>query len=182
MNPKAKGSAFERQICAKLSLWVSGGTNKDLYWRSSMSGGRATIHVGKGRVNRQAGDICAVAPEGHTLTDQFFIECKAVRDLNLTGFVLSNVGPLAKYWTICVTQAATHKRSPLLIAKQNNHPIMVVSILDAFTVVPDRVEFHRPGDRAYQLCRFDDLMQRPFQVSINGRHHNAKTNEGRCIN
>jgi hypothetical protein len=76
---KGKGSSFERKVCVLLSLWVTNGKKKDAFWRSSMSGGRATIHVKRGDKNRQAGDIAAVAPEGHQFTDVFFAECKHVR-------------------------------------------------------------------------------------------------------
>lgn len=31
MNSKAKGASFERDVCKKLSLWVSDGKREDLY-------------------------------------------------------------------------------------------------------------------------------------------------------
>lgn len=161
---KAKGSAFERWICAALSLWVTNGASKDVFWRSAMSGGRATIHVGRGQKNRQAGDICAVAPEGHILTDQYFIECKHLKDLNLTGFVLSDVGPLAKFWKVCVEQATTHGRIPMLIAKQNQQPVMVLTISGTLVPLLTSAEVCRAGV-CCQILLFDELMQHPFKIS-----------------
>lgn len=122
---KNKGSAMERQICEKLSLWITNGVHKDSLWRSSMSGGRSTVIVRRGGTNRQAGDICAVAPEGHVLTDKYYLECKHVRDIHLDTFIISNRGPIAVWWKTACKEAKQHKREPVLIAKQNRMPILV---------------------------------------------------------
>lgn len=124
---KSKGSSFERKICTRLSLWVTHGKRKDVFWRSSMSGGRATVIRARGGENRQGGDICAVAPEGHVLTDRFFFECKHVRNVNLEAFILANKGPIARWWKQACKQAAEHRREPVLIAKGNHMPILVIT-------------------------------------------------------
>lgn len=123
---KAKGSNFEREVCAKLSIWITQGKHKDCLWRSAMSGGRATVHLNRGETNRQAGDICAVAPEGHLLTDAWYIECKHYRDLNLTSFFIEQRGLLYSFWLQTRVQARKHKRSPMLIAKENRRPVLVL--------------------------------------------------------
>lgn len=125
---KSKGSAFEREICVKLSLWISAGAHKDLFWRSAMSGGRATAQLRKGINIRQIGDIAAVALQGHVLTDTFYIECKFYKNLQIESFLIKNKGNLAKFWTTAVKQARRYKRLPMLIIKQNNSPIMVLTI------------------------------------------------------
>src|ERR1700739_4953999 len=124
MNSKNKGSSFERLICGKLSLWLTKGKNKDTLWRSSMSGGRAT--VGRGQV-RQCGDIAAVAEEGHVLTNNYYIECKFLRDLGFSTFVLNNKGPLAKFWQVAKTEARKYGLHPVIIAKGNHFPIIVLT-------------------------------------------------------
>ena len=63
-----------------------------------MSGGRAT--VAKGKV-RQAGDITAVAPEGHAFVDTFFIECKSYKNLSL-DCLIKGKGDLIDFWQIAV--------------------------------------------------------------------------------
>ena len=78
---KAKGSAFEREVCKKLSLWITDGKMDDCLWRSAISGGRATIAHRKGKVVRQGGDICAVSLEGHVLTNKWYIENKHVKKM-----------------------------------------------------------------------------------------------------
>lgn len=127
MNGKQKGSAFERAICVQLSQWVSHGKRTDLFWRSAMSGGRATVAHRKGESVRQAGDITSVAPEGHVLTNLFYVECKHYRDLDLVGFFLKDKGKLAGFWRTTEREAEKHKRKPMLIAKQNNVPTLLIT-------------------------------------------------------
>src|SRR5882762_8826232 len=124
---KKKGSAFERKICKRLSLWVTNGEREDCFWRSAMSGGRATVQHRKGVGNRQPGDICSVAVEGHVFTDEWFPECKNVRDLAVDSFLLSNTGPLATFWVIAQKEAEKHGKIPMIIAKQNRGPIIVIA-------------------------------------------------------
>jgi hypothetical protein len=125
---KAKGSAFERDVCVKLSLWISKGVSKDLFWRSAMSGGRATQSFKRGDVlRRQAGDISAVAPEGHVLTDKFYIELKHLKNLEYASFLLSKAGTLWREWEKTVKQAKAHGREPMMIAKQNHFATLVMT-------------------------------------------------------
>lgn len=129
MNGKAKGSAFERVICKKLSLWVTDGERQDVFWRSAMSGGRATVanRLQNGIMVRQAGDICAVGPEGHAFVTAWYVECKAYRTLNIDCFVLKGTGNLARFWKVTCREAHKYGRSPMLIARQNMMPVIVVS-------------------------------------------------------
>src|ERR1700744_1950380 len=95
---KQKGSTFERAICKDLSLFVSNGLKEDCFWRSAMSGGRATLsHRKTGEASRVAGDICATSPEGHLLTDYYYFELKHYKDLKLSSF-LFQTGPLFTIW------------------------------------------------------------------------------------
>ncbi len=128
MNSKAKGSAFERLVCKELSLMVTNGKRKDVFWRSAMSGGRATVRNRNGtKIEvRQAGDICAVAPEGIYLVEQFYFECKHHRNLAIGRFVIENKGPLSRFWAKAQQEAKKHNRSPVVIAKQNNLPAFVI--------------------------------------------------------
>lgn len=132
VNSKRKGSQFERDVCKSLSLWVSGGKDVDLFWRSAMSGGRATVQRKKGVAVRQGGDICSVAPEGHVFTDRFYCECKSYKQLQIDRFIILGTGKLAAFWKETKKQAALHDKEPLLIAKQNGFPILVVSVTKEF--------------------------------------------------
>jgi hypothetical protein len=117
---KAKGADFERAICEKFSLWVSGGKRKDLYWRSAMSGGRATVRRGD---VRQAGDICAVAAEGHYLTDTFYFELKHYKKITL-DCLLWDKGELITLWKQTLVQAAKYNRVPVLLFRKNGWPVV----------------------------------------------------------
>jgi hypothetical protein len=129
---KHKGSAFERTVCKQLSLWVSGGESDDLFWRSAMSGGRATVGRKSGvHRDKHAGDITATSPAGHTLTDYWYVECKAYRDLALEGAMLAGTGRLAKFWREACEQATHYKKMPMLIAKQNNRVVLLITPLAA---------------------------------------------------
>lgn len=115
-----KGAAYERMICKRLSLWVSGLERDDLFWRSSMSGGRATVYRKGGgtRVHAQAGDISAVDPQGADLLKLFTIEVKFYADIQVGRMILANRGHLAAFWKQ-TTDQAIYPRVPLLFCKQN---------------------------------------------------------------
>ena len=74
---KSKGSSYEREICVLLSRWWTGGSRDDIFWRSSASGGRATVRGKTGRrTAHQGGDVACTDPDGAALTDLFAIEIK----------------------------------------------------------------------------------------------------------
>lgn len=128
---KSKGSTFERKVCSMLSNWVSDRADADLFWRSSISGGRATVAKRKGRSIKPAGDICAVSPAGHVLTERFFIECKHYKNLQIDRFFIGT-GKLHQFWKHAAKQANDHDRAPMLIARQNMFPILLVVWTDDF--------------------------------------------------
>jgi hypothetical protein len=73
----AKGADFERDISRTLSLWWSHGERDDIFWRTSMSGGRATVRRKAGKATAyQAGDITSTDPVGAPLIKATVIELK----------------------------------------------------------------------------------------------------------
>jgi len=77
MGKASKGSAFEREICKRLSAWWSNDERDDIFWRTQASGGRATIRFRKGQnTHGQFGDIQAVDPIGKPLTGLLSLELK----------------------------------------------------------------------------------------------------------
>src|SRR5215467_5249762 len=92
---KAKGSAFEREISKLMSLWISHGTRDDIFWRSSLSGGRATVQFKKGRENRsQIGDLSAIDPLGEWLISRFVTEIKSYKNLGIVSGIITCKGLL----------------------------------------------------------------------------------------
>jgi hypothetical protein len=166
---KQKGAQFERDTCVKLSLWVTAGEKRDCFWRSAMSGGRATVFKAKGiDLSRQAGDITAVAPEGHALTNLFFIEAKFYRCLELDRFLFGG-GQLAAFWKTAVTEARSHGRKPMVVAQENRRPALVLVQPGTLSKVSKATALARVNGKLGRPCDvylFDTLLAAPFQATI----------------
>jgi hypothetical protein len=125
-NPK--GGAYEREVCRRLSLWVSNGASTDLFWRSAMSGGRATVQLRAGKVNvRQSGDICAIDPLGYPFVEANFVEVKHYKDLAIARGFVCQTGTLIDFWRHAKREAAKYGKHPLLVARQNLYPTMAIT-------------------------------------------------------
>ena len=123
---KQKGSSFERKICEYLSLWITNNEHKDVFWRSAMSGGRATVHLNAGiRMTAQAGDISAIRGIGEQLLNVFLIECKFYKDLKFDSLLFDSKQGISGFWEKLVKDSAKFDRYPLLIARQNNKPVLI---------------------------------------------------------
>jgi len=125
-NGKYKGSEFEREMCKTLSSWLSAGKRLDYFWRSAMSGGRATVAMKKNiELGASSGDITAICSEGEVLTKQFMIECKAYRSLQLDQLIFTDTGEFRWIWLKLKADSKKYHREPMLIAKQNQRPVIV---------------------------------------------------------
>lgn len=122
MNAKKKGSGYEREICVKLSLWVSDGTSTELFSRSAGSGSHATYKKKQGKQASQTGDITSVDSKGTSLTDKYFIECKFYRDLQLPSLIYGTPknGTILEFWSKAKEDATYFGKGPIIIARQNN--------------------------------------------------------------
>jgi hypothetical protein len=132
---KSKGGQFERDICRALSLWVTRGKRDDIYWRSAMSGGRATVGLRSGKKRKaQAGDISYVDKKGKPLLDVFVIDCKFRQPKHVRFDVLltkaAYAGTVLEYWDKIRGEARKFNKRPMLIIKQNNAPTFVFVYLD----------------------------------------------------
>ena len=77
MGKSSKGSAFEREICKKLSLWWTHKERDDIFWRTAGSGARATVRGRKGKSTAgHYGDIMAVDSIGADLIKVLTFELK----------------------------------------------------------------------------------------------------------
>jgi len=125
---KQKGSAFEREICKKLSLWISDNERDSVFWRSAMSGGRATVGFKKGVVrNTQVGDISSIDPIGNKLTDKYVVECKFYKNIHLQSMLFGKPkeNSIYEFWITLNNQAKKAGKYPLLIIKQNGMPTLI---------------------------------------------------------
>lgn len=118
---KEKGNKYEREIAGKLSLWISEGKNKNLLWRNSSSGARAT--VSKEKLDNQIGDISSDSKEGHDFVKLFLVECKHYKDIKLENLIWrtdnSNKNILG-WWKRYSVDALDNNKILMLICKQNN--------------------------------------------------------------
>jgi len=159
VNAKQKGASFERTVCVDLSKWVSNGDREDLFWRSAMSGGRATV----GRKNRgtdlraQAGDVCLVADHAGAaaLVNSFYIECKHLASIRFRDLVFDRKSGLPEIWQTACRESGIIDKMPMLIARANRFPTFVgVNAAGASSYLFDSVKalatFH-----THNLCVFD---------------------------
>lgn len=157
---KQKGAAFEREVCVMLSKWLSNGVQEDLFWRSAMSGGRATVahkNTGKRHVN-QVGDISAIGNLGFSLTNRFFIEVKTYKNLDFTS-ALNGKGKLIEFWKIAKHEARKFKLIPLLIVKQNRLPIILGTndLGIHFLKSESKIQVFLP-QQGLHLCLFENIL------------------------
>jgi hypothetical protein len=124
---KEKGSRNERRVCRALSLLISGGTRDDLLWRSAMSGGAATVARQRGkRRAAQAGDVSSIDRASHWLVRDWYIEAKHYHDLQILRGFLFNSGRLHRFWQHTVKEAAHYGKRPMLLAKQDRQPELLI--------------------------------------------------------
>ena len=154
---KAKGSAFERVVCAKLSLWISDGKHDDWLWRSAMSGGRGTRRELKLGAQNVSGDICAIHSGGHILTDHYHVEAKHVRNMELTSFALKGTGFLTREWKRCTRQAQSHRKTPMMIVRQNLMPEIV--LLPASMIIHADPIFVMSWERGCWVYLLDEMLR-----------------------
>lgn len=131
MSKSGKGSQYERDVCRTLSLWWSKGKDDDLFWRSSMSGGRATVRSKKGkRTAGHYGDIVATDGRGRKFLKMFTVELKrGYKDANIHTTLDKTSNKLSEFEKF-VQQAIAAKRlagTPffLLIHKRDRKREMV---------------------------------------------------------
>ena len=126
-NSKAKGSAFEREICKKLNKWWAPGVADQVFWRSVSSGGRATV---SGNVD-QYGDICAIHPLGFDFTKKVIIEAKKGYG---TWSPFDCIDGLSGVWDKFITQVERDKAASnrpyfwLIFQRPRRKPVLVTSV------------------------------------------------------
>jgi hypothetical protein len=158
---KQKGAQFEREVCVKLSKWLSRDTQEDVFWRSAMSGGRTTVAAKRGkRLSNQVGDISCIHPIGNKFISTFAIECKYYADLDFKGLITGK-GKLLEFWDEIYKQAHAHEKKPFLVARQNRiKPLICLTHngCSSLGVLPSQtVLISRPFD--LYILRFERFVQ-----------------------
>lgn len=164
MGRSAKGSAFERWLCRRLSVWWTHGERDDVFWRTPGSGGRATnrARLGKSTKNHSS-DVLASDPIGQPFLDLFSPEAK--RGYNrVTPFdIIDKPDRAAKQvWEEWVQQATDS------MLNSGAHSWLIVHKRDkrkAMAFLPT-VDFYRVMDVQKSFAPDRGLIQ--FSVGANG--------------
>lgn len=107
---KAKGSRFEREYAKKISLWLTNDKSSETVWRSSNSGGRATVNNSK----KFSGDLVSLSEESKPFFDIFSIELKNYNKIDMLDFTKKNF-LLYQWWDQASEDAKRSNKIPLLI-------------------------------------------------------------------
>ena len=104
MSGKSKGSAFEREICKKLSVWLTGKIKPYAFWRSPSSGAIATIS--EENINL-SGDIIGISQEAKKICEKINFELKTgYKDTSLDKFLKYNkTDNFKNFWTQCINES-----------------------------------------------------------------------------
>lgn len=130
-NPSRKGSAFEREICKRLSEWWTDGRRGDIFWRTTTSGARATTRAAKGQSTYgQYGDIQATDPIGGPLLKLICFELKCGYPAVSVGDLIDTVngGKVWNEWIKKAKRSAEGAKSChwMIVFKKGRRQSMVV--------------------------------------------------------
>jgi hypothetical protein len=125
MNVKRKGNNFEIAICKQISRFLTNNERDDLLWRIILSGGLQTIR--DSGMERHAGDIVSNHPLGELIMSKIIFECKHYKNIDIWSLLThpnSTGQNIMGWWNIHLKKAQEVNRHPVLIARQNNKPIL----------------------------------------------------------
>lgn len=154
---KGKGSAYEREIGEKLSLWLSHGEHKHLLCRTVGSGAQFTTHSKKMIQAGQAGDLMAQDERAFKLFSKFVIECKTWRDLSLIQF-LAKEGLLYDALLKVKKEGENLGRLYWLISKQNRRKDLLFMPVQAFDLLRPDNDWHLLFDGTVYMMQLDNFL------------------------
>lgn len=170
-----KGAAFEREFSKQLSLWWSDGGSKDVFWRTPMSGGKATVD----QRSTHAGDIRAVLPEGEGFTELFNVELKCGYPNADFQRILDGAGEKHEFLSFIEqakrdNQLAGSKYWMLVIKRDRKKPLVVLDMACWSLICPlllfegvgtPNIEMEIGDGEVYAIFRLEDLFKLdPSQV------------------
>lgn len=144
-----KGGAYERRLCETLSSWWAEDPDvTDLFWRASMSGGRATVRGRKGKTTTgHYGDIAATDDRGLPLMRLLVVESKRGYNKDANFHSLFDRPATARpqmyeEWIDQAKASAALARTPywLIVHKRDQRDPLVVfpmALYDALSAAPD---------------------------------------------
>lgn len=171
-NSKNKGSGFERLIARKLSLWLSNGERDDWCYRTHSSGGRFTVRMKESKnTHGQSGDIASTHPGSELFIENFNIEIKSYRDINLWSMFTGSKGGILDFWNQTKRDSKSSHKRPALIVKQNNKPILllvdniIAAIFYQMKLCP-KIMIHMEKGSVIYVYLFEDFLKLDSQIFI----------------
>jgi hypothetical protein len=156
-----KGSAFEREIGADLSMWVSSGTRNDLFARTVLSGGQWTMSsCSPSFVRRgQAGDIGPNHPLAFEFLSKFVLECKHWAFLELDYFIWEK-HDLYEAMQKVVYEADCCQKHWMLICRENFRPTLAIFAAPTNPAPLALVKWHGLFAGTVYLVRWQELREK----------------------
>lgn len=170
----AKGGSFERWFCDQLSEWWTGAKDDSVFWRTSNSGGRATVRGRKGKKTQgHAGDVGATHPEGEPLMRFVTFELKRGYS-NRSPFDLLDRNPAVynkQVWEDWINQArAAHQRAGseywMIVQKRDKREPFCVFPRRMWKVLLTDDNDYRPP--LFAFVKLIDSTRQPYGLNIVG--------------
>ena len=120
-----KGGGFEREMAKWLSSFWSLGSNQDLCWRSSSSGGRVKLNKRK-MSHLVYGDLSPISADMEPFFNKFCVELKHYKELTADDLLGAPGSNILKFINQTVDEADGSNRWPILIYKANFYPTRIV--------------------------------------------------------
>ena len=158
----AKGGEFEREVCKDLSRWWTDDPERDdVFWRSSNSGGRATMRKKRGKKTYgHVGDVAAVDPIGKPFLDFMTVEIKRGYSKHTLSSLLDTPRHAAQQqWEGFIQQAEQARidsgsRFWMIVAKRDQRIRFVVFPFEVFRTLGLRRADFRPLENISAKIRF----------------------------
>ena len=147
---KEKGSSWEREACAELSLWLTEGETAK---------GLERIQRGRGL----EGDIKSVHPKTYEFCQQFLVECKHYTDLDIPALLLKsgNFNTLRDFIVKAEKEAIALGKEWMIFAKQDRYPPFVLVSGKIFSYT--KAWLHM-GDMTYHILKNEGFLLSPASV------------------
>lgn len=165
---KAKGSDFERLMCKRISLWLSGGESEDLIWRNK---GQPNRRIQGRRRLEQFGDAHAISGAAEWFMSRYNIEFKNVAELDLLEQVdkpKKKESLIITHWKQCTYDAEETGRRPMLIQKRSfGEPFIMAEMFLADSLdVPrsKRIDFVDHAGKDVTIFPFVVMEDRPAEL------------------
>lgn len=137
-NKSSKGGEFERDFSKKFSKYITGGERDDLFWRSSQSGGRATMRAKKGKTTAGSyGDITAIDADYAYITETICFELKkGYNGTNLQDLLDSTKKEpeYIAFWNQCYRDAVLGQRPVCCVVAKRDRKKAVIILPRSFHI------------------------------------------------